>query len=70
MSRKRKLKADETVYSETWPGDCGNYDLPVRFDKNGGYVGIDQWSDSHKKLERVLLSPRQVKELIQFAVET
>lgn len=56
-----KLSADEARYSEKIPGEAGNYDWPARFDISGcGFLGISQNN------ERVLLSPKQVRELLKF----
>lgn len=55
-----------TIYSEPVPGDEGNYKREVKFDKTtGGYIGISQTKDDG--LERILLSPKQVKALIKMA---
>lgn len=55
----------DTVYSTKVPGARGNYEWPVRFDKSDGYVGINQY-DGDKLTDRVLLSAKQVRELIAF----
>ena len=52
-------------YSEKINGTRGNHDMPVRFDKTGRYIGITQWSGG-EAVDRVLLSPKQVKELLSF----
>jgi len=54
-----------TKYSEKINGTRGNHDMPVRFDKTGRYIGITQWSGG-EAVDRVLLSPKQVKELLSF----
>lgn len=53
-----------TRYSDKVPGQAGNYCQPVRFDMTGNYVGITQWKDDG--IERVLLSPAQVRALKVF----
>jgi hypothetical protein len=53
----------KTVYSPTYVGNESNYDQQVRFDNTGGYLGITQYGDS---LQRVLLTPQQVKRLTAF----
>jgi hypothetical protein len=55
---------NNTRYSEEIPGSRGNYDWGVRFDRHNGYLGINQWND--EGLERILLSPKQVKALLEF----
>lgn len=54
-----------TKYSDTIYGDRGNFEWPSRFDWTGGYLGITQTEDGAVK-DRVLLSPEQVKELMDF----
>ena len=56
---------NETHYGPWLAGDSGNYDLPVRFDRTDGYVGISQKDDA-ATTERVLLTPRQVRALRAF----
>ena len=58
------MKNDETEYSLKIEGTRGNYDWSVQFDITNGFVGIDQITDG--EIDRVLLSPTQVKELIAF----
>lgn len=53
------------IYSDRIPGTDGNYNWAVRYDKDGGFVGISQTKDDGT-IERVLLSPRQVKALLKF----
>ena len=57
---------DYTFYSEYIEGSEGNYGWKVKFDKTTprGYIGITQPKDG--ECERVLLSPKQVKELVKF----
>ena len=61
-------RRDETTkYSPDITGDDGNYRLAVRFDRTGGYVGITQRDPTlGRTLDRVLLSPAQVKALVAF----
>ena len=54
-----------TYYSEQINGSRGNYNWPVRYDFTDGYLGISQTEDGKVK-DRVLLSPAQVKELMEF----
>ena len=54
-----------TRYSEMIEGDRGNFGWPVRFDVSGGYLGITQTEDGKVK-DRVLLSPKQVKEMLSL----
>ncbi len=49
-----------TTYSDKIAGERRNFDLPARFDVTDGFLGISQEHD------RVLLSPKQIKELILF----
>ncbi len=62
---------DKIVYSNTIPGAHRNWNWPTRFDLTGGKIrgclGITQWNqDGTRVNDRVLLSPAQVKELIEF----
>lgn len=59
MSDRRKAR-----YGDRIEGDESNYNWAAQFDLDGGYLGITQWADD--KLERVLLSPKQVKVLTAF----
>lgn len=54
-----------TVYSKDIPGTEGNYNWSVRFDSTDGFLGITQMK-ANGEIERVLLSPRQVKALKAF----
>jgi len=54
-----------TRYSEKIKGDRGNFDWTARFDVTGGYLGITQWEGEVAR-DRVLLSPAQVQELLDF----
>lgn len=57
-----------TKYSEKVEGNDSNYKWAVRFDIDNGYLGINQYhsSDEGNKIERVLLSPKQVRALAKF----
>lgn len=52
------------TYSPEHPGCDGNHNQPVRFDNTVGYIGINQRKGDG--LDRVLLSPAQVKALLKF----
>lgn len=55
-----------TRYSDKVSGDRGNYDWAARYDvTDNGYLGINQY-DGDALTDRVLLSPSQVQELINF----
>jgi hypothetical protein len=54
-----------TTYSEKIKGDRGNFDWQVRFDLTDGFLGITQF-DGEAVKDRVLLSPAQAKELVEF----
>jgi hypothetical protein len=54
-----------TEYSLKIEGMQGNYNYAVQFDITDGFLGIDQIKDDGE-IDRVLLSPMQVKELIAF----
>lgn len=62
-----KEKEIATLYSGEIPGDRGNYNWAVLFDSTNGYIGISQRADDRP--ERVLLSPRQFKALIEWVKE-
>lgn len=56
-----------TVYSEQIKGDRRNYHWSIRCDvTDGKYLGITQDHPIGGLLERVLLSPTQVDEIIRF----
>lgn len=61
MTRRR----GRTYYSEKIKGSRGNYDWAARFDVTDGYVGITQFEGETVK-DRVLLSPAQVQEFLEF----
>ena len=54
-----------TTYSEKIKGSEGNYDWQVRFDLTDGFLGITQFEGETVK-DRVLLSPAQARELVNF----
>jgi hypothetical protein len=55
-----------TRYSEKIEGDHGNYGWQTRFDiSDNGYLGINQY-EAGGLTDRILLSPNQVRELIEF----
>ena len=54
-----------TRYSEKIKGNRGNHNFQARFDLSYGYLGITQW-DGESVTDRVLLSPMQVQELLDF----
>lgn len=54
-----------TTYSPKIEGERGNYEWPVQLDLTDGFLGITQWDGGLVK-DRVLLSPKQVKELLAF----
>jgi hypothetical protein len=56
-----------TKYSATVPGTARNYNWPIRFDKTDGFVGITQLETDGRIKDRVLLSPKQITELLLFA---
>lgn len=57
---------NRTHYSDKIGGDRGNYNWAAGFDlSDNGYLGITQ-TDGGKVKDRVLLSPKQVKELTAF----
>jgi len=70
-----RYEVEITCYSEKIDGDERNYNWAVRFDNTGpekyssepGYIGITQFDEYGKVKERVLLSPQQVQEFINFA---
>lgn len=54
-----------TYYSERIKGERGNYNWPARFDLTNGFVGVTQFDGDEVK-DRILLSPKQVRELNAF----
>jgi hypothetical protein len=59
------IDRERTDYSPVLPGERGNYNWPVRYDMTGGFLGITQIEGDTVK-DRVLLSPKQVRELTAF----
>jgi len=59
-----KPKKEITYYSPEVKGAVGNYNWSARYDYTDGFIGINQ--DGNDGLERVLLSPNQVRKLIAF----
>jgi hypothetical protein len=57
-----------TYYGEKIKGSPGNYGWQVRFDVTNGYLGISQYDGEILK-DRVLLSPAQVRQLVEFVAE-
>lgn len=55
-----------TRYSQRIDGTARNYNWRVGFDLTDGYLGITQMEGEMVK-DRVLLSPKQVKALIEFS---
>ena len=68
MAAKMKPTKNETIYSLKIKGSPCNYNEAVAFDITDGNLGIDQFKTGHV-IERILLSPKQVKELIAFVTE-
>ena len=58
------MRDEVTRYSERIQGDRGNHKLAVSFDLTGSHLGINQYDGD--RMDRVLLSPAQVKALIAF----
>lgn len=64
MAKKSWQAFEDTRYSGDIGGDDGNYHWPIKLDINkDGYLGINQWGN---KMDRILLSPEQVQEIISF----
>lgn len=57
-----------TYYSEKIRGTPRNFNAQVRFDITDGYIGITQF-DGLSVSDRVLLSPGQVRQLIEFVAK-
>lgn len=55
----------QTHYSDKIKGERGNYNWPVLYDMTDGFLRISQ-SDGDKVKDCVLLSPKQVKALVDF----
>lgn len=56
---------ETTHYSAQIEGDRGNWRRPVQFDRTDGYIGITQFNEDGG-VDRVLLSPAQVRQLKTF----
>lgn len=54
-----------TYYSDEIKGARGNYNWTATYDLTDGFLGVTQ-KDGDKVIDRVLLSPDQVKELTSF----
>ena len=67
---------DFTVYHKWIPGDAGNYNYEISFDKTGrlrsknGYIGINLRDTERGRMERILLNPKQAKQLADFILKT
>jgi hypothetical protein len=55
-----------TRYSPIIRGDAGNYTQYARYDITAGYIGISVWGDKGGPVDRILLTPHQVEQLIAF----
>jgi hypothetical protein len=55
-----------TRYGDEIAGERGNHNLSVRFDQTSGFIGINQFDETHALTDRILLSPKQVAELFKF----
>lgn len=62
------MATGRTHYSQKIKGNRGNHNFQSRFDMSDGYLGITQW-DGETVTDRVLLSPAQVKELLDFVAK-
>jgi hypothetical protein len=60
-----QMATGRTHYSEKIKGNRGNHNFQARLDLSDGYLGITQW-DGESITDRVLLSPTQVQELLDF----
>jgi hypothetical protein len=61
-----ELATGSTSYSDKVLGDAANYNQSVRFDVTDKYVGITQFDENGKVNDRVLLTPKQAKELAEW----
>jgi hypothetical protein len=59
MSEREQIR-----YSTKIPGNHRNHGWAVRFDYSDKYVGIDQYVEGG--IDRVLLTPAQAQELVNF----
>jgi hypothetical protein len=55
-----------TRYSKQIEGSKFNYNWPVRFDSTKETIGIDQFDETGKVKDRILLTREQVTEFIAF----
>ena len=55
----------EIRYSKEIKGTTANFDRSVKFDYDGGYIGVSQY-ELGDLIDRILLSPHQAEELIRF----
>jgi hypothetical protein len=61
------MRMNKIRYSKDVPGETGNYLWPVKFDEARGFVGISQrHNEEGGVIDRVLLSPKQVRALLTF----
>lgn len=58
-------RTGRTIYSEKIKGVPSNHNFAVRFDDTDGHLGITQF-DGEAVSDRVLLSPDQVRKLLNF----
>ncbi len=60
-----------TTFSKKVPGRKENFNWDVSFDETDNFIGISQYEKGNEGWnQRVLLSPRQVDELIKFVKRT
>lgn len=64
------VRQEITEYSERVEGDHWNWEKTVRFDATDGYIGITSFDDDGHVIQRVLLTPKQIKALIRFTGTT
>lgn len=61
------MKDDLLYHSDTIPGADGNYHWPMKADRtSSGFVGITQDRGDGEEAERILLSRKQYKALVEF----
>lgn len=60
-----KAENGTTIYSDEVTGSRENHNMPVRFDLTDGCLGITQMNGT-SGLDRVLLTPLQLKALREF----
>ena len=66
MSHARIKPERRTVYSRTIPGADGNYYWPVQMCRQRGFLSIHQSTRTGFDNGSVLLSPAQVRALMEF----